>query len=404
MIEESLQITVSLFRKALPKPNVKLCVVVPVKNEAIGLRHTLDALRCQQDAAGNVYPADAYEVLMLINNSNDGSYRVAKSYQRQHPKFQLHVEQIKLPKPYANVGTARRLLMDAAYRRLTVVGDETGIIASTDGDTLVDSQWLYHTVAAIEAGNDAVGGRILTLAEINDARQFHLRDVTYRCLLAKAEALIDPQEHDPMPRHFQFFGASMAVTCRMYKQVGCLPRVPHLEDMAFYESLLKHDARIRKSFDVRVYTSPRLHGRVAVGFSEQLSKWVSDQKSGKLQMVDAVAVLLAKYYTRKRLRNCWERRALNAKPCTELLAVAQLTGQSISWLYEQVAQASYFGALWAQIDPIVHQQVLLQHHAHQPIAEAIVALRQFIAQFEPTTDVFETNPNGTYLPAGRLSA
>ncbi len=403
MIDDLLQITGLLFRSALPKPGLRVCVVVPVKNEALGLKHTLDALRCQQDAKGNVYHANAYEVLLLINNSNDGSYRIAKSYQQQYPKFQLHIQQINLPEPYANVGTARRLLMDAAYRRLTANGDDAGIIASTDGDTIVDSQWLYQTVAAIEAGNDAVGGRILTLAEVNDARQFHLRDVTYRCLLAKAEALIDPQEHDPMPRHFQFFGASMAVTCQMYQRVGKLPRVPHLEDMAFYEALLKHDARVRKSFDVKVYTSPRLQGRVAVGFSEQLSKWVTDQKSGKLQMVDSAAVMLAKYEARKSLRNCWDRKSITAKPCSELIRVAHLTNCSVQWLYQQLLQAEYFGILWAQVDPLIHQQALLTYQAHQPIVEAISALRQYISQFA-YSPVFETNPVGTYHAESRLSA
>ncbi len=403
MITDPLQFTVSLFRDVPPKPNVRVCVIVPVKNEAAGLRQTLDALRCQQDASGVAFPADIYEILLLINNSNDGSYRIAKKYQQQHPEFQLHVEQINLPGTCANVGNARRLLMDAACYRLTARGNDTGIIASTDGDTIVDTQWLHYTIAAIDAGNDAVGGRILTLAEVNDARPFHLRDVTYRCLLARAEALIDPQINDPMPRHFQFFGASMAVTCRMYLRVGRLPRVPHLEDMAFYEALLKHDARVRKSFDVKVYTSARLQGRVAVGFSEQLTKWVTDQKLGKLQMVDSATVLLAKYQARKRLRNCWDRKLVAGKTCPELLSVAQITGMPVSWLYRQLTDSAYFGALWAKVEPLIHEQVLLMHQPHEPVTEAITTLRQFVAGFEPAT-VFQTSPADTYLPADRLSA
>jgi hypothetical protein len=293
--------------------------------------------------------------------------------------------------------------MDAAYYRLTTRGNDAGIIASTDGDTIVDGQWLHYIVSAIDAGNDAVGGRILTLAGTNEARQCHLRDVAYRCLLAQAEALIDPQEHDPMPRHFQFFGASMAVTCRVYQRVGRLPRVPHLEDMAFYEALLRHDARIRKSFDVKVYTSARLQGRVAVGFSEQLTKWASDQKLGKLQLVDSAAVMLAKYYARKRLRNCWERKAKAVKPCPELLTVAKLTGRSVTWLYKQIAQANYFGSVWAAIEPLIHQHVLVQYQAHQPVTEAILELRQFIALF-PAATASETNPVDRSQPVALLSA
>lgn len=215
-----------LFSKTSPSSTLRVSVIVPVRNEAHHLADTLDALRNQYDA--NNIPLDpaCYEVLLLANNCIDSSYEVATRYQDQYSEFSLHIAQVHLQPAKANIGTVRRLLMDEAYRRLTSSGQPNGIIASTDGDTIVDGQWVHSIMVEIANGNDAVGGRILTHPDQSQVRLYHLRDVMYRTLVAKAEAQFDPSLHDPWPRHFQHFGASIAVTCRMYDRVGRLPEKP----------------------------------------------------------------------------------------------------------------------------------------------------------------------------------
>ncbi|RYE05117.1 MAG: glycosyltransferase, partial [Sphingobacteriaceae bacterium] len=264
----------TLFNQAaVPSETLRVSVIVPARDEAHHIYKTLDALRLQTNENGKPLNAQLYEVLVLVNNCTDNTFETVQKYQLKHPDFPLYAAKVQLPPQKANIGFVRRLLMDEAYKRLCLNADNEGIIASTDGDTQVDKCWVFHIMQEIAKGCHAVGGRILTHKDESISRLFHLRDVTYRSLLAQAEALLDPEEHDPWPRHYQYFGASMAVTCAIYQQVGRLPQVPFLEDNAFHQALQRMDVRIRKTPAVKAYTSTRHSGRVEVGFSEQLKKW-----------------------------------------------------------------------------------------------------------------------------------
>lgn len=384
--------------KASIQITTRVCVIVPVRNEAGLLNETLNALRLQTDPNGHALAPDTYEVLVLINNSTDRSLQIAKAYARDFPAFRLLVENIELPQDQAHIGTVRRILMDKAYSRLTQKGNEDGIIASTDGDTIVDSQWVYHIMAEIGKGNDAVGGRILTRKKTGSARIFHLRDVTYRCLLTQAESLIDPQVHNPFPCHFQYFGANMAVTCKMYEQAGRLPVLPFLEDAAFHKALVQQDARIRKSFRVKVYTSARTNGRVLIGFSEQLRKWKEEEKSAQTQMVEEVAPLLLMYSLRNRLRKCWAEYHKNQIILhEELCSLALLLFLKSDWLQTTLTGTASFGSLWESIQQRLYSEAAIAVSI-QPIEQAIMQLRKFIHDTQLTA--FEKNPAGMYPHAG----
>lgn len=378
--------------------STRVCVIVPVRNEAGLLSQTLQALRLQMDPDGNALPQHTYEVLLLINNSTDHSLQIATAYARKFPAFRLLVENIELPHDQAHIGTARRMLMDKAYARLTREGNQDGIIASTDGDTSVDSQWVYHIMAEIGKGNDAVGGRILTRKRSGSERIYHLRDVTYRCLLTQAESLIDPQVHNPFPCHFQYFGANMAVTCKMYEQAGRLPVLPFLEDAAFHKALLQQDARIRKSFTVKVYTSARINGRVSIGFSQQLGRWKEEQKTAQAQMVEEVAPLLRMYSLRNRLRKCWSEYQKNQIVLSQQMQdLASLLHTPAEWLQSELTTTASFGLLWESIQQRLYTEAETAV-CIQPIEQAILQLRKFIND-APLT-VFGKNPAGMSLHAG----
>lgn len=366
-----------LFNHSLPSPLLRVSVIVPVRNEAHHLTQTLDALRCQRDALGQPLDAARYEVLLLANNCTDGSYDVAAGYQQKHPDFPLYLAYVQLPAPKANIGTVRRLLMDEAYRRLTSTGQSNGIIASTDGDTVVDSQWVYHIIREIENGTDAVGGRILTRPDQSQVRLFHLRDVMYRTLVAKAEALLDPCLHDPWPRHFQHFGASIAVTCQMYIQVGRLPERPFLEDEAFYRALLRADAKVRQSPDVKVFTSTRMQGRVAVGFSEQLRYWHNLSQSSQCQLAEPAEAVWLRLRNRQRLRTC-RNAPIPAAATSDLTAIAQALMIDPDWLQTVSRQATSFGRLWEQVEEKMATGRWATHWQPVPITTAIRELRERI--------------------------
>lgn len=364
-----------LFDQTDPSSALRVSVIVPVRNEADAIAQTLDALRLQRTDDGLPLDPATYEVLVLTNNCTDDSYHCVRLYQRRYPDFSLHVANIQLSPERAHIGTVRRLLMDEACRRLMQVGHPRGIIASTDGDTLVDSQWIGRIIDEIDAGNDAVGGRILTLRDNRPdhslARLPHLRDATYRCLLARAEAQIDPCAHDPWPRHFQHFGASLAVTCQAYLRAGRLPVVRYLEDDAFFKALQRIDAKVRKSPHVRVYTSARLQGRVDVGLSWQLQQWAAQRQAGCCQMVEDPTVSMTRFQLRYDLRAAWQRR-FEQDSLTRLRPMAQTLRVSTGWLMARMATSTYFGQFWEQADAQFSQVFALPN---VPITEAIQALR-----------------------------
>ena len=393
---ECASINAYLFNTTAPNPHLQLSVIVPVRNEAHHLVDTLDALRNQQNS--NDLPIDKalYEVLLLANNCTDYSYEVALRYQHQYPDFPLHIAQVFLPPAKANIGTVRRLLMDEAYRRLTSKGRSDGIIASTDGDTVVDSRWVHNIMLEIANGNDAVGGRILTHPDHSQVRLYHLRDVMYRTLVAKAEAQFDPCSHDPWPRHFQHFGASIAVTCRMYEQVGGLPKLPFLEDEAFYRALLRMDAKVRKSPHVKVFTSTRMQGRVAVGFSEQLRYWSTMDKEKQCQLAEPAEAIIIRLRNRQRLRSCWQMRG-QCIPTNTFQVIARELRLNLDWLINEVPQSRFFGEIWEKIDEKMATGQWAAQWQPVPITAAIRELRSYLIA-TPIT-VFETNLTGIYPSA-----
>lgn len=369
-----------------PHPQLQVSVIIPARNEAHHLIDTLDALRRQCRPDGSTLPATHYEVLLLLNNCTDASEQVARQYQQAYPAFPLHVEAIRLPAGMANVGTARRLLMDEACRRLQQVNPMYGIIASTDGDTIVDAQWLYQIIEAIQEGNEAVGGRILTRPDGCSVRLNHLRDVTYRMLIAQVEARIDPQPNDPWPRHFQHFGANMAVTCTAYLRAGGLPRVPHLEDEALYRALLRTDTRIRKTPAVRVFTSTRLAGQATIGFSEQLRYWQRLNQQQQHQLAEPADGVIHRLRYRQQLRALWQ--AYGERPADALSINQQLSQVAgtlqlgAGWLHQLLVRCRYFGECWEQVEQEIGTTWAVLYPPVS-IVRAITDLRQFLRQ--PTT-------------------
>lgn len=295
-----------LIAKA-PAVSCEVCVVVPVRDEAATIETTLHHLAHQKNLDGTPFPRRNYEVILLLNNCRDDSAHLACRFASRHPDFNVHVVEVTLAAEDSHVGRARRLLMDEAHLRLTSVRKVRGVIASTDADTRVADDWLAQTLREVRSGADAVGGRIL-LDSVEcrrlpaAARRYHYFDTTYRLLSAELTWQIDPCPHDPVPRHHQHFGASFAVTAASYEKAGRLPALNALEDVALYRALLRSNARFRHSPLVRVTTSPRLLGRVAVGLSFQLREWAALEKDLSSYSVEPVAAIEMRAHVRRRLR------------------------------------------------------------------------------------------------------
>lgn len=344
-----------------PLQACRLCVVVPIRNEAEHLPTMVRALAHQVDEQGRPVNPDSYEVLVLANNCSDDSVAIAHSLQKKYPAFQLHVLEVTLPKAKAHIGTARRMAMNEAYRRLCFT-EQHGIIASTDGDTEVSPTWVSALLKEFDKGVDAVGGRILTRrqaeADIDTPTSLYfLRYMAHGYLSAQLEALLDPQPHDCWPRHAQYHGANLAITAKMYGRIGGIPSIPSEEDVALYHRLQQADAKIRHSPHVRVMTSARQRGRASGGLADRLSQLAEVSQQRQAFLVEMSWLTETRILVRKRLRETW--RHLNGEAGNSFVVrkyaqsnslLAKSLGLSTTQLRQHIEAAPTFGYLIAAIE------------------------------------------------------
>jgi Glycosyl transferase family 2 len=366
-----------------PTSQCEVCVIIPVKDEAQTLEKTLEAFLNQTLLSGEPLSPLCYEVIVLANNCTDNSAAIARQFAISHPNLALHVAEVSLPPEQAYVGYARKLLMDEAYRRLMSLGHYQGIIASTDGDSEVAGTWIAATLHEFSRGADAVGGRIVTDRQSRHAlspraRSFFLMEVAYRSLVAELEHYLDPDPFDPLPRHYQHYGASLAVTAEAYARAGGIPLVRTPEDEAFYQSLLRVDAKFRHSPLVKVTTSARESGRSPVGLASQLKVW-TEMKTDACFEVESVKALASRFQSRRELRSFWQKLSwgysLSPK---EIEPLANSLGIPTDRLSTEIKQTETFGQLFEKVDR--HQQTSCIHYRYRvDIKTALTDIRQYIA-------------------------
>jgi len=366
----------------VPLPQCEVSVIVPVRNEAETLPGTLSALAHQVDLQGQRLDFRRYEIILLLNNCSDDSAAIARNFAQQHPDLVLHIVEKTLPATEAYIGRVRQILMDEAYRRLISIGRKRGVIASTDGDSQVSQTWIAATLYEISCGADAVGGRIITLesdrATLDSyAKACHLREVGYRYLIAELESYLDPDPYDSFPRHYQHYGASLAVTAQMYAIAGGLPAVRTPEDVAFYHALVRVNARFRHSPRVRVETSARQTGRTNIGLANQLSEWATMGRQKQAFLVESAAAIETRYSARHQLRIIWSS-VLNGKMPTnmQLAPLADTLGVPSLWLVQELRQPYTFGLLFERVEQCSKEEgIWAQRWQRVEIQTAIIDLR-----------------------------
>jgi len=333
-------------------PACRLIVTIPAKDEAGFITETLAALYDQCDETGKPIDRQSYEVIILANNCKDETAGVCRAYGSDHPDFRLHVVERRLPAAIACVGTARRLMMDTALLRFGLLERPTGVICTTDADTRVHREWVYHTLKSIDRGARAVGGRILvpTFDRAADPRyrKYHLRDVTYRSLQYCLESMIDPCRADPWPRHFQHFGPSTAVTAEAYERCGGIPPLKSLEDVNFFRALERVNVSITHNRDVKVYTSSRISHRVdGTAFSHQLDEWAGMSAAHRPQRVIGVENCRRLFKWKVALRHAVERGLPTG--AESLQQLADTLGWTFEDLTERIDGTPSFGTLYQEV-------------------------------------------------------
>jgi glucosyl-3-phosphoglycerate synthase len=254
-----------------PDPTLKACVVVPARNEEDLIATSLRALATQIKVEPH-----KYEVLLVLDGCTDATRERATEVANAHPRLKLHF----LHGPGQGSGHARRTGMEAACERLSGLERPEGLIACTDADTVVARDWLSAQLTAVGRGARAIGGRI-ELIEGSLPRAL-LRWHAERGRKRHQRILSDPDRLGAA-EHWQFSGASLALTAETYARVGGLEPRATLEDEGLEELLREERIPIERLLSVRVSTSARLQGRSSQGLAHDLAAAAAklDQDSGQ---------------------------------------------------------------------------------------------------------------------------
>jgi glucosyl-3-phosphoglycerate synthase len=243
-----------------PSPNLQGCVVVPARNEEDLVGACLRALAAQEDISH-----EEYEILLILDACTDGTEARAREVATAHPSLRLHL----LDGMGEGSGYARRLGMETACARFLGLGRPDGLIASTDADTVVAPDWLAAQLAATERGARAIGGRI-ELSNDGSLPQALLDWHAERGRLRHLKLLSEPGLSG-RTEHWQFSGASLALTAAVYREIGGLEPRAALEDEHLERVLHQRGIPIERLLSVRVTTSARLVGRAGQGLAHDLA-------------------------------------------------------------------------------------------------------------------------------------
>ena len=274
-----------------PHPRLRVCVVVPARNEESELPRLISALASQVGLDGLPLDPDVFEIIILLNNCLDRSAAVLRDL-RPAGLPKLHVAEITLEASEAHVGRARQILFDTAYDRFRSIRRLDGLILTTDADTRPEPDWIGQTCAEFTKNVSGVGGRVLLEPEERAAlppsvQRLFLLDVGYRRALEEMRSLYAPQAEDPFPRHHQHYGASLAVTAAAYAKAGGMPLTRSSEDAALYHAVVASGGRFRHSYRVRVRTSARVLGRAEGGLAFALGSWRDRANTARAVLVES---------------------------------------------------------------------------------------------------------------------
>jgi GT2 family glycosyltransferase len=317
-------------------PAPRVAVAIPVRNEVEHIGACLLALDRQQGARAD-------RVLLLLNGCTDGSEAEVR---RIIPHLQTNIDMItrQLHGAQATAGFARSLAMRLAAAGLT----GRDVLMTTDADSQVAPEWIAANLAALQRGADVVCGQ--AVIDPAEARlipaQLHADDALERelaCLIDELTHLLDPDPHDPWPRHGEHSGASIAVRVAAWRRAGGVPPIASGEDRAFIDRLRQIDARIRHAPGVRVTVSGRTVGRAAGGMADTIRRRIVRQDEFIDSAIEPAADRLRRISWRAQARALWEGLG------TDHVGLARGMGVT-SGLVRCALAAPFFGAAWARLE------------------------------------------------------
>ncbi|WP_419730437.1 glycosyltransferase [Lichenicola sp.] len=353
----------------------KRVAAIPVRDEEDRIADCLIALDAQRGPRLD-------HVVLLLNNCTDATADLARSL-APRLSFGLTCAERHYPQSEAHAGNARR----EAMRLAAEIAGADGILFTTDADGRVDPDWLATNLAALAAGADVVCGRALIDPVEAMAIPSHLHDddaeeVAYATQLDRIHDLVDPDPHDPWPRHTEHSGASIAVTVDAWARAGGVPALSSGEDRGFLAALRRVDVPIRHAPEVKVVVSGRTSGRAPGGMAETMARRMICQDEMLDDNLELPADCLRRATARAGLRTLFDLHRATAgshshtMPVSSCTTLARLVGLPPDLIVRWLDQP-FFGAAWSRLEAespnLVRRQVprgaIARHRAE---AEAII--------------------------------
>jgi len=375
--------------KAKPKPygnkippkseHLQLVVTIPAKNEAANIWKCLSAL-VNQNSENGVISSKIFEVIVLCNHCDDNTLDLCERFQNTHPNFPLYIYETH-DAEINTVGTARRILMDIAATRLV----DDGFIIMTDADTQADKFWLNAFQKLQPEPVDLICGIITPDFKglETEAKNKLLQNRQYLDLVTRLESELYPQGSDPWPRHSHNSGPNMAIRNSVYKQLGGIPPLACLEDIALYQRVISFGYKVKHSFNPVVTTSCRSVSRVPGGFGTQIETW----SSNKIEIVEGLDKLIARFKAFTEIRQYYQ------QPKQDLLiSISKRLQFKISEIISLVHIHPGSSSLIIKLENNLKYHSAWNSVYHDiPINEAIQELQNYFAAFFQTSSSYKSS-------------
>lgn len=260
--------------------NLGMIVAIPCYNEPDILLTLHSLLQC--DA-----PQCAVEIIVVVNYSeaaddntkqfNQWTYTSLKYFAEKNNTSQIKILPIlaaDMPKKHAGVGLARKIAMDEAMHRFSVVDNSDGIVISCDADTLVERNYFRaieqfytehpsSTVANLYFEHDTSGD--FPAAQYNAIAQYELH---LRYYVAQLQRL-------SFPYAFQTVGSCFTVKAKRYCMQGGMNKRQAGEDFYFLQKIAQSEP-IHEIRTTCVHPSSRISDRVPFGTGPVLQKMLDN--------------------------------------------------------------------------------------------------------------------------------
>ena len=352
-------------------------VAIPVHNEEEHIAACLESL-ARQDYAS------PFAVVAFLNNCTDATVATIRRLTSRLP-FRLYAPERRLDPDQANAGMARRL----AVREAQDIVAADGVVLTTDADSRMPPDWISAHMAMIEAGADAVAGMVEMdstdaaalpgwLLEDEDRAQ------AFGTLLDEIDWRIDPDPHDPWPRHIQHSGANIAVRAAALARVNGIPGVPLGEDRALFAELRRMDARIRHSRQGVVTVSGRLEGRAKGGMADTIARRMREPDEWLDDCFEPAADRLRRASLRAALRQAWRTGDVDVEPLAGRLLVS-------SSLLRGILSQVTFGNVWGDLEntsPVLRHRMVRAVDLEKETGKARATLRSLRGTGENDAQVY----------------